>query len=108
GQGLVFGAGYSLGKGAETVPTVRRSSIGILPYTAALEFGFFRGAGVTRQFRDWQVSLIGSYAARDGRISVSLDTLENASEIISTFNQSGLHRTSSELATKNQFKEANF
>jgi hypothetical protein len=107
GQGLVFGAGYALGKGAETVPTVRRSSIGILPYTAVLEFGFFRGVGATRQLKNWQVSLLASHAARDGRISGSLDTLDSASEIISTINQSGLHRTPSELATKNQFKETN-
>jgi hypothetical protein len=107
GQGLIFGAGYTLGKGAETVPTVRRSSIGILPYTAALEFGFFRGVGATRQFKNWQATIIASHAARDGRISVSIDSLETAEEIISSFNQSGLHRTSSELATKNQFQETN-
>ena len=76
GQGLVFGAGYSLGKGAETVPTVRRSSIGILPYT-------------------------------DGRASSSLDTLSTEDLTINSFNQSGLHRTSSELSTKNQFRELN-
>lgn len=107
GQGLIFGAGYTLGKGAETVPTVRRSSIGILPYTAALEFGFFRGLGLTRQFKNWQATLIASHASRDGRISVSIDSLESAEEIISSFNQSGLHRTASELATKNQFRETN-
>ncbi|GAA0881193.1 helix-hairpin-helix domain-containing protein [Algoriphagus jejuensis] len=107
GQGLVFGAGYALGKGAETVPTVRRSSIGILPYTAAMEFGFFRGVGATRQFKNWQATLLASHAARDGRITSSLDSLESASEIISTLNQSGLHRTPSELSTKNQFQETN-
>ncbi|SEG44933.1 ComEA family DNA-binding protein [Algoriphagus boritolerans] len=107
GQGLIFGAGYALGKGAETVPTVRRSSIGILPYTAALEFGFFRGLGVTRQFKNWQTSLIASHAGRDGRISVSTDSLESFQSIISSFNQTGLHRTGSELSTKNQFQETN-
>jgi hypothetical protein len=107
GQGLVFGAGYTLGKGAETVPTVRRSSIGILPYTAALEFGFFRGVGATRQLKNWQVSILASHNSRDGRISFSLDSLETQTEIISSINQSGLHRTSSELSTKNQFKETN-
>lgn len=107
GQGLIFGAGYALGKGAETVPTVRRSSVGILPYTAALEFGFFRGIGATRQFKNWQTSIIASHAARDGRIATSLDSLESAQEIISSFNQSGLHRTRSELSTKNQFQETN-
>lgn len=105
GQGLVFGAGYSLGKGAETVPTVRRSSLGILPYTAALEFGFFRGAGLTYQDGNWQASLIASYAPRDGRAASSLDTLSTEDLTISSFNQSGLHRTSSELSTKNQFRE---
>lgn len=107
GQGLVFGAGYTLGKGAETVPTVRRSSIGILPYTAALEFGFFRGVGITRQLENWQVSVVASHAGRDGRINASLDSLDTTSEIITTFNQSGLHRTPSEVATKNQFEETN-
>lgn len=107
GQGLVFGAGYSLGKGAETVPTIRRSSIGILPYTAAMEFGFFRGIGATRQFKNWQASLLASHNSRDGRISVSIDSLDSAEDIISSINQSGLHRTSSELSTKSQFKETN-
>ena len=108
GQGLVFGAGYTLGKGAETVPTVRRSSIGILPYTAALEFGFFRGIGATRYLKNWQVSIIASHAARDGRISSLVDSLESQFETISSFNQSGMHRTPSELATKNQLRETNF
>ncbi|WP_339877368.1 helix-hairpin-helix domain-containing protein [uncultured Algoriphagus sp.] len=105
GQGLVFGAGYSLGKGSETVPTVRKSSIGILPYTAAMEFGFFRGAGLTYQSGSWQSSLIASYAPRDGRASNSLDTLNTEDLTINSFNQSGLHRTESELSTKNQFRE---
>lgn len=108
GQGLVYGAGYSLGKGAETVPTVRRSSIGILPYTAALEFGFFRGAGLTYQSGNWQSTLIASYAPRDGRASARLDTLSTEDLTINSFNQSGLHRTSSELSTKNQFRELSF
>ncbi|WP_339866506.1 helix-hairpin-helix domain-containing protein [uncultured Algoriphagus sp.] len=105
GQGLVFGAGYSLGKGAETVPTVRRSSVGILPYTAALEFGFFRGAGLTYQSGKWQSSMIASFAPRDGRAASTRDTLSTEDLTISSFNQSGLHRTSSELGTKNQFRE---
>ena len=105
GQGLVFGAGYSLGKGAETVPTVRRSSVGIIPYTAALEFGFFRGIGSTYTYKNWEFSFIGSFAPKDGRLAESLDSLNREEFRISSFNQSGLHRTPSELSTKNQFKE---
>ncbi|WP_288369193.1 helix-hairpin-helix domain-containing protein [uncultured Algoriphagus sp.] len=105
GQGLVYGAGYTLGKGAETVPTVRRSSVGILPYTAALEFGFFRGAAATYQHRKWEFTALASFAPRDGRTREALDSLEDTNNLISSFNQSGLHRTPSELATKNQFRE---
>lgn len=106
GQGLIFGAGYSLGKGAETVPTVRRSSIGILPYTAALEFGFFRGVAATYQFNPkWQASLLGSYKPRDARIDEIIDSLGLSQENFSSINQTGLHRTPSELATKNTLNE---
>ncbi|MEN2282697.1 helix-hairpin-helix domain-containing protein [Algoriphagus sp. SE2] len=107
GQGLVFGAGYSFGKGSETVPTVRRSSVGILPYTAALEFGFFRGAGATYQFGNWESSLIMSSAPRDGRSIISTDSEQNEMETISSLSQSGLHRTASEISTKSQFRESN-
>ncbi len=107
GQGLVFGAGYSLGKGSETVPTVRRSSVGILPYTAAMEFGFFRGVSATYQQGKWQSTLITSMAPRDGRSTITSSSLENEIETISSLSQSGLHRTSSEISTKSQFKESN-
>lgn len=105
GQGLVFGAGYSLGKGAETVPTIRRSSRGILPYTAALEFGFFRGLAATYQLKNFQLSLLSSFSPKDGQSDTKLDSIGNEQNIIASFNQSGLHRTSSELTTKNKFRE---
>ncbi|MFC3414987.1 helix-hairpin-helix domain-containing protein [Algoriphagus hitonicola] len=105
GQGLVFGAGYSLGKGVETVPTARRSSIGLIPYTAALEFGFFRGIAATRKLGKWNSTVMFSYAPRDGRIDEALDSLENEPSRFSSLNQSGLHRTASELSTKNQLRE---
>ncbi|WP_317194638.1 ComEA family DNA-binding protein [Algoriphagus lutimaris] len=107
GQGLVFGAGYSLGKGSETVPTVRKSSIGILPYTAAMEHGFFRGVGATYQKGSWETSIITSIAPRDGRSLVILDDFGNEIETISSLGQSGLHRTMSELSTKSRFQEVN-
>lgn len=107
GQGLVFGASYSLGKGSETVPTVRKSSIGILPYTAAMEYGFFRGFGATYQKGPWQSSIITSIAPRDGRSSIIYDDFGNELEIISSLGQSGLHRTISEISTKSRFRETN-
>lgn len=107
GQGLVFGAGYTLGKGAETVPTIRRSSVGILPYTASLEWGFFRGVAATYKHKKWEFTALASSAPRDGRFAVVIDSLEDESFSINSFNQSGLHRTLSEISTKNQFREYN-
>ena len=107
GQGLVFGAGYSLGKGSETVTTVRRSSRGLLPYSAAMEFGFFRGIGLTRQFKQWQTTLILSSAPRDGRLNSKEFDSEGSVGIISSLLQTGLHRTPAELSTKNQLREKN-
>ena len=107
GQGLVFGAGFSLGKGAETVPTVRRSTLGILPYTASLESGFFRGIGITRQLGSWQSSLLFSSIGKDGRLASHLDSIGNSNQELTSLSQTGLHRSQSELSTKNQLRETN-
>jgi hypothetical protein len=107
GQGLVFGAGFSLGKGAETVPTVRRSSLGVLPYTASIETGFFRGIGLTRQLGQWQSSLIVSSVGKDGRVSESSDSLGAPPQTLTSLSQTGLHRSLNELSIKNQVRETN-
>ncbi len=107
GQGLIFGAGFSLGKGAETVPTVRRSTLGILPYTASLESGFFRGIGITRQLGSWQSTLLISSLRKDGRVSLEKDSIDNSNQELTSLSQTGLHRSQSELSTKNQLRETN-
>ncbi|RZK61099.1 MAG: helix-hairpin-helix domain-containing protein, partial [Hymenobacter sp.] len=49
GQGLLLSSGLAVGKGAETITTLRRSSVGVRPYSALLENTFFRGAAATYQ-----------------------------------------------------------
>ncbi|PSK99863.1 helix-hairpin-helix domain-containing protein [Cecembia rubra] len=107
GQGLVFGAGFSAGKGAETITTVRRSSFGIRPYTAALEFGFFRGTAGTYQAGPIQITVMASHAPRDANLQVLSDTLENETAIITSLQSSGLHRTTTEIRYKNRAREKN-
>src|SRR5690606_16716386 len=77
GQGLVFGSGYSAGKGSETITTVRRSSTGFRPYTSVMEVGFFRGGAVTYSIKNFEISALYSNSPRDGKIQIQLDTLEN-------------------------------
>ncbi|MFD2036767.1 helix-hairpin-helix domain-containing protein [Belliella marina] len=107
GQGLVYGAGFSVGKGAETITTVRRSSIGLRPYTGAMEFGFFRGVGATYKHGGLEASLLLSHAPRDGNVQAILDTLDQEELIISSLQLSGLHRTPTEIAYKDQVRERN-
>jgi hypothetical protein len=107
GQGLVFGAGFSPGKGAETITTVRRSSVGIRPYTARLEFGFFRGFAATRQIGPLKLTIMASNAPRDANLQISQDSLEWGQAIITSLQRSGLHRTPTEISYKNQAREKN-
>jgi hypothetical protein len=104
GQGLVFGAGFSAGKGAETVNTAKRNSVGIRPYTSVLEGGFFRGGGVTKEFGDFEVSLFYSHLNQDGNIQ-SDTTFSNFEEFVNSIQVTGFHRTENELALKGRIQE---
>ena len=66
GQGLVFGAGFNPGKGAETVATIRRSSLGIRPYASVLESGYFRGGAVTIKQNNLELTTFYSRLRQDG------------------------------------------
>lgn len=104
GQGLVFGAGFNPGKGAETVNTIKRNTIGIRPYTSVLETGFFRGAAAAVSVGDIKVTAFGSYLLQDGRIQN--DTLNDDFEaFVSSIQLTGFHRTESELSSRNQIEE---
>lgn len=107
GQSLVFGSGFSIGKGAETITTVRRSSTGIRPYSSVLEFGFFRGAAFTYQLiPQLEVTALYSNSSGDAALNVLSDTasLFPPAEF-SSFQQTGFHRTSRETAAKGSIRE---
>ena len=107
GQGLVFGSGFNPGKGAETVNTVKRNTVGIRPYTSVLETGFFRGFGATIPINDFEITTFYSYLKQDGNIQN--DTLFNDfEEFVNSIQNSGLHRTRSESSSKDQIKEQSF
>lgn len=106
GQGLIFGAGFNPGKGAETVNTIKRNTIGVRPYTSVLETGFFRGAAATVPIGDLKVTGFYSFLEQDG--NVKIDSLEAFEAFASSIQSSGLHRTESELSNKNAILEHSF
>ncbi len=104
GQGLVYGAGFSPGKGSETVQTTRRSTTGLKPYTSALESGFFRGLGLSKSFNKLKVDLLYSNLGQDANI-LSDTTYSDFDEFVNSIQTTGFHRTSSELGSRNSIKE---
>ncbi|WP_421877767.1 ComEA family DNA-binding protein [Marinoscillum sp.] len=104
GQGLVFGAGFGAGKGAETINTIKRNSTGVKPYTSVLESGFFRGAAATLKFGSLEVTSFGSYLAQDGNLQNDT-TYSDFEEFVNAIQQTGYHRTANELGSKNTINE---
>jgi hypothetical protein len=104
GQGIIFGAGFNAGKGAETVNTTKRNSLGIRPYTSVLETGFFRGAGLARSIGDFEITLFYSQLEQDGNVQTDT-TFSDFEEFVNSIQATGFHRTPSELASKDQITE---
>lgn len=96
GQGLLLGAGFHLGKSAQTVQVARPALLGIQPYTSSLETGYLRGAAATLSFGQWQLTPFVSYRAIDG--SAGPDSLDRVTSLLAT----GYHRTATEYARKSQ------
>jgi len=104
GQGLVAGGGFSTGKGAETITTVRRPASGFMPYTSVGESGFFRGLAATISCSDeLRLHLFGSRFFRDGDVRIRSDSVEYLGSVFS----SGYHRTPGELLRRKSWLEEN-
>ena len=102
GQGLVLGSGFSVGKGAEPVRTLGQTQHTVRPYTAATEYGFFRGAAATVQlpvlkYRG-ELTTFASFQRPDAR----LDSIDSQFRAIQT---TGLHRTVSERSARGRLRE---
>ncbi|RED96653.1 ComEA family DNA-binding protein [Marinoscillum furvescens] len=104
GQGLVFGAGFSAGKGANPIATIKRNTTGVKPYASVLESGFFRGGAATVSLGNLDITVFGSYLQQDANLL--RDTTYSDFELfVNSVQATGLHRTPNELAAKNSTNE---
>lgn len=104
GQGLVLGGGFGMGKGAETITTIRRSTPGFLPYTSSGEVGYMRGVAFTLQLNKYfRLHGFASSFRRDAPLKT--DSLVT---FISSFQSTGYHRTPAEVAARKQVLEYNY
>lgn len=105
GQGLVFSAGFVLGKGQETVYTTRRPTTGARPYTSVVEGGFFRGISATFALsKRLELTAMYSRIRRDGTVNDD-NTTDTNDDFVSSILSSGLHRTPNEASKKAQVLE---
>ncbi len=96
GQGLTLWSGFSFGKGPD-VTSVAKKDLGLRPYNSTNEYSFFRGVAATLNlFKNVDITPFISFRKLDA--SQKLDADGNL--VQSTINQTGLHRTTTELKNK--------
>ena len=106
GQGLLLSSGLAAGKGAETITNLRRASLGVRPYAALLENTFFRGAAATYQLAPrWETTVFGSHKNIDANTRQNADSLAQFGEFSSSLLLTGLHRTATEIASRQRLSE---
>ena len=102
-QGLVFGNGFRNGLGHETVSTARRSGNGMYPYRSVYEGRKFRGMAACIRAGSILTSVFYSGLRRDGIIRA--DGSDEEPEITVSLQQTGYHRTMTELQRKHAVAE---
>jgi hypothetical protein len=108
GQGLTLWTGLAFGKSI-FITNIKRSAIGIRPYTAVDENRFLRGAAVTYQvIKNLEATIFYSDKKIDANTGTNpTDSLDNREDglIVTSFQVSGFHRTPRELENKNILRE---
>lgn len=103
GQGLTFWSGFSFGKTADALNTIRYAR-GITPYVSRNENNFMRGGALI--IGTEKLELTGFYSRKrvDANLT-SIDTLDQNERVFTSIQTSGLHRTPNEIADKNAIRE---
>ena len=104
GQGLIQWQSLAFRKSVDVLGLKRQSPV-LRPYNSAGEFNFHRGAGVTIQKEKVEATAFASY--RKLSANFVADTVSNE-EFISSFLNSGYHRTESEISDRNKLGQFAF
>lgn len=101
GQGLTYWSGIAFGKSAD-IMLVKRSAIGLKPYTSVDENLFLRGGGITLDFNEIEVTSFYSRNKSDANIDFT-DTsyvIDESAITVTSLQQTGFHRTPNEIEDK--------
>ncbi len=106
GQGITLWTGLAFGKTADPY-SVKRNAIGIRPYTSVDENRFLRGGAATFKFWKLESSIFYSNKKIDGNLLISvIDTTNDEDVQVTAFDQSGYHRTVSEMGKRKTIGES--
>lgn len=104
GQGLVQWQSLAFKKSVDVMGIKRQSAV-LRPYSSAGEFYFHRGAGIT--IRKGRMESTAFASVRKLSANFVADTVNNE-DFISSFLNSGYHRTTSEAADRNNLTQTSF
>ncbi|MEP6928004.1 MAG: hypothetical protein ABI834_10225 [Ginsengibacter sp.] len=104
GQGLIQWQSLAFKKSSDVLNIKRQSDV-LRPYNSAGEIAFNRGIGITLKKNNWEATGFASYRKLDANFNV--DTL-NFQDFVSSLQNSGYHRTASEVADKNSQTQVSF
>ena len=101
GQGLTLWSGFSFGKGPD-VTSVAKKDLGLRPYNSTNEYSFFRGISSTiNLYKNIDFTPFVSFR----KLDASQDLDVNGNLVQSTINQTGLHRTPTEINNKSSLSQ---
>lgn len=101
GQGLTLWSGFAFGKGPD-VTSVAKKDLGLRPYNSTNEYSFFRGVSATiNLYKNIDVTPFASFRKLDSSQDIDVD----GNLVQSTINQTGLHRTQTELENKGNLNQ---
>ena len=103
GQGLTLWSGMGFGKSSEAIG-ISKNGMGLQQYTSVDENNFFRGVGATSHVGPVEMTLFVSSKRRDANV-LDPDCDENENTIITSLQQTGLHRTPRELEGRRAVRE---
>lgn len=98
GQGLVMWSGFGFGKSPQVLNT-RKTSHPLSRYSSVNENRFLRGAATSLRMKSIALTLFASSKKIDANIT-ELDTLDEETLAFTSLQETGLHRTTAEIADR--------
>ncbi len=99
GQGLALWNGFGMGK-SSMVSNVAKIGKGLDHYSSTDENNFFRGIATTVKWKKIELTAFYSKKMIDGNVDTIDEGLQDGLDYISSFDETGLHATTNDFASK--------